>query len=99
MNKSKFLSPALIVIFITGVLCAWTAQAQADKSKSINPEEKDQITNTVRAYFEARYRSFSKLEMESFEGLIDGSSKGFYLLKALSSKNWKLNSTMQDIII
>jgi len=66
MIKSIFLSLALIFIFIIGVLSSWNAQARADQTKSIDSEEKDQITNIVQAYFEARYRSFSKLEMESF---------------------------------
>jgi len=77
MNKFKFLSLALMIVIITSVLCARNTQARADQSKSIDLDEKDQITNTVQAKFYMRYRSFSKLEMESFEGLIDESSKGY----------------------
>ncbi len=98
MNKYKFLSMALITILITGIHYTWNSRVRAGQTKSIDPEEKDQITNTVQAYFEARYRTFSTLKMESFDGLIED----FYteiLSNVLSLINWIWSSIMHDTII
>ena len=39
MNKSKILSLAFIMIFVTGAPCAWSGYARVNQSKSIEPEE------------------------------------------------------------
>jgi hypothetical protein len=76
MNKLNFCVFFFVMILISGILCTRTSQARALQLKHIYPEEKEQITNTVRDYFEARYRSFNTLELDSFKGLIDETSKG-----------------------
>ena len=66
MRKSQKLFIVLIIFSILSPLYVWTVNAQAKQSKSIIPGEKAQISEAVKAYFDARYHSFSNLEMDSF---------------------------------
>lgn len=70
----KTFTLAIILFFTT--LGVWISQAQADRLEIVDPVEKEQITETINAYFDARYRSFNALKLEDFGELVEGSYEG-----------------------
>lgn len=71
MNKSKLI--VLIIGVITfGIFSYWKVHANIELNTA-NTQEEVRIKDVVIAYFDARYRSFSTLQLEDFEDLVSAS--------------------------
>jgi len=87
MNKrNSWLAESTIFIALIFIISTWTFQARAIHLVSIDPIEQEQIKDTVKAYFDIRYRSFNTLELEDFGTLVDRSSQGNIFLRSESDK-------------
>lgn len=53
-----------------------TSKASANLFDFENITEREMVNITVRAYFEARYRTFSTLQLEDFSKTVDGTAEG-----------------------
>lgn len=75
-----------LVLLIVPIACAmifgaWTLNARANQRA-----EREQIKETVTAYFDMRYRSRQNLVLEDFDGLIDNSSEAKQFLNSETTK-------------
>jgi len=85
-KRNRWFAVSTMLIVLTVIIGTWTVQAQAIKLSSIDYIEQEQIKETVKAYFEMRYRSFNTLKLEDLWILIDSSSQGNYFLRSESDK-------------
>lgn len=75
VNKSRHFYTVIVISILSAIICFKVVQVRADQLQFVNPVEKEKIIESVKMYFEARYRSRITLQMPDFGGLIDESSQ------------------------
>lgn len=74
MTKPRIL--VLIILFLLVLLGIGSFKVSANIFDLDNLNEEELVKTTVQAYFEARYRTFSTLQLEDFSKIVDGTAEG-----------------------
>jgi len=67
---------AVITLFLLVLLGLRTSKVSANLFDLENITEREMVKTTVQAYFEARYRTFSNLQLEDFSKMVDRTAEG-----------------------
>jgi hypothetical protein len=86
MSKSNRLSLISMMLVLITILGAWTVRVRANYGNSVDLLEKEQIKQTVQAYFDLRYRSHYTLLWEDFGTLVEESPQGINFLHSEADK-------------
>lgn len=86
MKRKRSLLIVILLTFLTIFVGLWTTSVQADQIENDEFIEQNLIEEKIRAYFDSRYRSRTKGELEDFGWLIDDSPQGKDFMRSETAK-------------
>ncbi len=86
MSKSKMALLTVVLVTLLSFSAVWTINAKENDQNKIDTKEQEEIKNVIEAYFEARYQSFSTLQLEDFGALAADTESGNEFMQSESEK-------------